>query len=83
MLDKTVLLGYNTNNEQMFGRLKIMIIATFFEILFAVALIWGIFYEDSLIAFEKAVAANIRRRRLRVFKPSCNNTVKLHLRVER
>lgn len=61
-----------------------MLIATIFEILFAVALIWGIFHEDSLIAFEKAVVANIRRRKLRVVKASyCGNNANLHLKVGR
>ncbi len=42
---------------------------TIFEILLVVALVWGIFHEDRLIAFEKRIVAAIRRRRLRVVKP--------------
>ncbi len=43
---------------------------TTFEILLVAAVIWGVFHEDRLIAFEKRLIANIKRRRLRVVKSS-------------
>ena len=39
---------------------------TIFEIFLVVAVFWGIFNEDKLIAFEKRFVAALRRRRLRV-----------------
>ncbi len=42
---------------------------TIFEIFLVVALVWGIFHEDRLIAFEKRVVALVRRHRLKVVKP--------------
>ena len=43
-------------------------LSTIFEILLVAAVIWGVFHEDKLIAFEKRLMATIRRRRLRVVK---------------
>ncbi len=42
------------------------IIITLFEILGALALIWCIFHEERLVAFEEKVFASFRRRRMRV-----------------
>ena len=42
------------------------IIITLFEILGALALIWCIFHEERLVAFEEKVFASVRRRRMRV-----------------
>lgn len=41
---------------------------TLFEILLVVAVFWGIFNESKLIAFEKRLVANIKRRKLRVVR---------------
>ncbi len=43
-----------------------MILRTIFEILLFAAVIWGIFHEDRLAAFEKRILCNIKRRRLKV-----------------
>ena len=43
-----------------------MILRTLFEIFLFVAVIWGIFHEDRLAAFEKRILCNIKRRRLKV-----------------
>ena len=43
-------------------------ITTIFEILMALGLFWCIFHEDRLIAFERKLFANIRRRRLKVIR---------------
>lgn len=45
-------------------------LTTLFELGLVVAVFWGIFHEDSLIAFEKRIKANLRRRRLKVVKQS-------------
>lgn len=45
---------------------------TLFEVILVVALVWGIFHEDKLIAFEKRLISNIRRRRLRVVRTETN-----------
>lgn len=45
-----------------------MLLRTLFEILLFTAVIWGIFHEDRLAAFEKRVLCNLRRRRLRVVR---------------
>ncbi|MBQ8532830.1 MAG: hypothetical protein IJ432_05310 [Clostridia bacterium] len=41
---------------------------TLFELALVVAVFWGIFHEDRLIAFEKRIISTIRRRRLRLVK---------------
>ncbi|MEE1006475.1 MAG: hypothetical protein U0L66_04710 [Acutalibacteraceae bacterium] len=43
-----------------------MLLRTFFEILLFAAVIWCIFHEDRLAAFEKRILCNIKRRRLKV-----------------
>ena len=43
---------------------------TIFEILMVIALLWGIFNEGKLIAFEKRIISAIRRNRLKVIKTS-------------
>lgn len=43
-------------------------LTTLFELGLVVAVFWGIFHEDSLIAVEKRIKANLRRRRLKVVK---------------
>lgn len=43
-------------------------IRTIFETILVVALIWGIFNEHKLIAFEKHIIALIKRNRLKVVK---------------
>ena len=45
-----------------------MILRTVFEFAMLAAVLWGIFHEDRLVAFEKRIACLIRRRRLRVVK---------------
>ena len=47
-----------------------MILRTVFEFAMFAAVLWGIFHEDRLVAFEKRIACLIRRRRLRVGKTS-------------
>ena len=47
-----------------------MLLRTVFEIVMFAAVLWGIFHEDRLVAFEKRIACLIRRRRLRVVKTS-------------
>ncbi len=39
------------------------ILQTVFEILAGAGLVWAIFHEDRLIAFEERIAAGIRRRK--------------------
>ncbi len=46
----------------------IQLITTLLEISAFVGLIWCIFHEDTLVAFEEKVFAAIRRKRLRVVK---------------
>lgn len=41
-----------------------MILRTVFEFAMFAAVLWGIFHEDRLVAFEKRIACLIRRRRL-------------------
>lgn len=45
-----------------------MLLRTFFEFVMLFAVVWGIFNEDKLAAFEKRVICNLRRRRLKVVK---------------
>lgn len=45
-----------------------MILRTIFEILLFTAVIWGIFHEDRLIAFERRILSSLKRRRLKVVK---------------
>lgn len=47
-----------------------MLLRTLFEIAMFAAVLWGIFHEDRLVAFEKRIMCYIRRHRLRVVKPS-------------
>lgn len=42
------------------------IIITLFEIIGALALIWCVFHEERLVAFEEKVFSSLRRRRMRV-----------------
>ncbi len=44
------------------------ILRTLFEIIMVVGLVWCIFHEDRLVAFEEKVLAVLRRKRLRVVK---------------
>ena len=44
------------------------ILRTLFEIFMVVGLVWCIFHEDRLVAFEERVVALFRRKRLRVAK---------------
>ena len=48
------------------------LLITIFEFLMVAALLWGVLHEDRLAAFERRLAANIRRRRLRVVNTSFN-----------
>lgn len=41
---------------------------TIFEIIMVVAVVWCVFHEDRLIAFEEKLLSRIRRKRLRVVK---------------
>ena len=43
---------------------------TIFELALVAAVFWGIFNEHKLIALEKRMISNIKRRRLRVVKNS-------------
>lgn len=47
-----------------------MLLRSVFEIVMFAAVIWGIFHEDRLVAFEKRIMCSIRRRRLKVVKPA-------------
>ena len=47
-----------------------MLLRTLFEIAMFAAVLWGIFHEDRLVAFEKRIACFVRRRRLKVVKPA-------------
>ena len=47
------------------------LLITIFEFLMVAALLWGFLHEDRLAAFERRLAANIRRR-LRVVNTSFN-----------
>ncbi len=44
------------------------ILRTLLEIAMVVGLVWGIFNEDRLVAFEEKLLASLRRKRLRVAK---------------
>lgn len=46
----------------------IQLITTLLEISAFIGLVWCIFHEDTLVAFEEKVFAAIRRKRLRVVK---------------
>jgi hypothetical protein len=46
----------------------IQVLTTIFEISMVVALFWCFFHEDRLIAFERRILANIRRRKLKVVR---------------
>lgn len=46
---------------------------TIFEIIMVIAVIWCIFHEDRLVAFEEKLLSRFRRKRLRVVK-----TEKIH-----
>ena len=47
-----------------------MLLRTVFEIAMFAAVLWGIFHEDGLAAFERKIACLVRRRRLKVIKGS-------------
>lgn len=51
-----------------------MLLRTLFEIMLFVAVIWGIFHEDRLAAFEKRLICNLRRRRLKVVRSTAVRT---------
>ena len=51
----------------------LQVLTTIFEVGMVVALFWCLFHEDRLIAFEKRLIANIRRRKLRVVHTSYSN----------
>ncbi len=44
------------------------ILRTLFEIAMVAGLIWCIFHEDRLVAFEEKLFSSLRRKRLRVLK---------------
>ena len=46
-----------------------MLLRTLFEVLMFVAVVWCVFHEDRLDAFEKRVFCAVRRRRLKVATP--------------
>lgn len=46
-----------------------MLLRTIFEILMFAAVVWCIFHEDRLAAFEKRVFCAVKRRRLKVASP--------------
>ncbi len=54
-------------------------LTTIFEIIMVAALFWCFFHEDRLIAFERKLLANIRRRKLKVIRTEYRNaeTIKL------
>lgn len=43
-------------------------LTTIFELSLVIAVFWGIFNEDKLIAFEKRIISAFRRKRLKVIK---------------
>lgn len=49
---------------------------TLLEIAVAAFIIWGLFNEKTLVAFEEKLFSRIRRKRLRVVK---SNNVKKHI----
>ncbi len=49
---------------------------TLFEIAVVAFIIWGLFNEERLVAFEEKVLSRIRRKRLRVVK---TQNVKKHI----
>ena len=51
-----------------------MFIRTVLEFLMFGLIMWGIFHEDRLAAFEHNLLAALRRRRLRVVKPDFSKT---------
>lgn len=51
-------------------------IKTLLEIAVAAFIIWGIFNEKRLVAFERKILSHFRRKRLRVIK---SNNVKQHI----
>ena len=51
-----------------------MLLRTLFEIMLFAAVIWGIFHEDRLAAFEKRLICNLRRRRLKVVRSTAVRT---------
>lgn len=46
----------------------IQLVTTLLEISAFLGLVWCIFHEDTLVAFEEKIFAAIRRKRLRVVK---------------
>lgn len=50
---------------------------TLFEIALVVFVLWAIFNEDKFIAFEKRIFSYVRRRKLKVVKPSVKSTEKM------
>jgi len=55
------------------------ILITIFEIGMVLGLVWCFFHEDRLISFEKKLAANRRRRKLRVVESKNRySAIKVH-----
>ena len=50
----------------------IQTLTTIFEIAMVLLLFWGFLNEERLVAFERKIFANIRRRRLRVIHTNTN-----------
>ncbi len=50
------------------------ILRTLFEIILVSGLVWCIFNEDRLVAFEEKLMANFRRKRVRVVKTARTHT---------
>ena len=48
------------------------ILSTVFEFSLVAALVWGIFNEHRLVAFERKIKAAFRRKHFRVVKPVRN-----------
>lgn len=44
----------------------VMFLRTVFEILLFAGVVWGIFHEDRLAAFERRVICAVKRRRLKL-----------------
>lgn len=52
-----------------------MVIRTLFELFLVSAVVWGIFNENKLVAFERRVISAFKRRKLKVVKPMSVYTV--------
>lgn len=47
-----------------------MVLSTVFEIFLFAVLVWGIFNEERLVAFERRIFSHFRRRKLKIVKPT-------------